>query len=132
MKRPEITVGQRNMLLNLGVGAGWIISAIFGLLEPYSRIFHNMYIVIGTVMALVLIYIVVGKHETSDEMAIAHNNEAYAIGFSASIITVLFLLILDSCFIEGGIPFCFAGYFIMGIGNLVTGWKFYKLERDGE
>lgn len=30
MRRPDITVGRRNMLLNLGMGAGWVISASFG------------------------------------------------------------------------------------------------------
>ena len=132
MKRPDITVGRRNMLLNLGVGSGWIISSIFGLLESHSRIFHHLDVAVIAVMALVLIYIVVGKHEASDEMAVAHNNEAYAFGFLAASITVLILLMLDRYFVEGGIPFYFAGYFVLGIGNLAAGWKFYKLERDGE
>ena len=77
-------------------------------------------------------YILIGKHEASDEMAVAHNDEAYAFGFLAASITVLILLMLDRYFVEGGIPFYFAGYFVLGIGNLAAGWKFYKLERDGE
>ena len=132
MKRPEITIGRRNMLLNLGVGSGWIVSAIFGLLETHSRIFHPLDVAVFAVMALVLIYIVVGKHEASDEMAVAHNNEAYAFGFLAASFAVLILLVLDRYYLEGGVPFYFAGYFVLGIGNLAAGWKFYKLERDGE
>ena len=132
MKRPDITVGRRNMLLNLGVGSGWIISAILRLLETHSRIFYHLDIAVIAAMALVLIYIVVGKHEANDEMAVAHNDEAYAFGFLAASITVLILLMLDRYFVEGGIPFYFAGYFVLGIGNLAAGWKFYKLERDGE
>ena len=115
MKRPDITVGRRNMLLNLGVGSGWIISSIFGLLESHSRIFHHLDAAVIAVMALVLIYILIGKK-----------------GFLAASITVLILLMLDRYFVEGGIPFYFAGYFVLGIGNLAAGWKFYKLERDGE
>ena len=42
MNRPEITIGRRNMLLNLGVGAGWIISAVLGVLESHSQVFHNL------------------------------------------------------------------------------------------
>ena len=103
MKRPDITVGRRNMLLNLGVGSGWIISSIFGLLESHS----HLDAAVIAVMALVLIYILIGKHEASDEMAVAHNDEAYAFGFLAASITVLILLMLDRYFVEGGIPFFF-------------------------
>ena len=132
MKRPEITIGRRNMLLNFGMGAGWILSASFGLLESYSDVFHNLDIAVITVMALVLIYTIAGKHEESDEMAVTHNDEAYRCGFLAICFAILLLLFLDKHFISGGIPFSFAGYFIMGVGNITAGWKFYQLERDGE
>jgi hypothetical protein len=81
---------------------------------------------------MMLIYIVCGKVEASDEMAIAHRHEAYTVGFLASCFAILFLLPIDKHFIDGGTPFSFAGYFVMGIGNLAAGWKFYTLERDGE
>ena len=132
MKRPEITIGRRNMLLNLGVGAGWIISAVLGVLESHSQVFHNLDIFIITIMALVLLYTLAGKHEANDEMSVAHSNEAYRCGFLAICFAILLLLFLDKHFISGGIPFNFAGYFIMGVGNITAGWKFYQLERDGE
>lgn len=132
MKRPEITIGRRNMLLNFGIGAGWILSASFGLLESYSDVFHNLDIAVITVMALVLIYTIAGKHEESDEMAVAHNDEAYRCGFIVICFAILIMLFLDRHFINGGIPFHFAGYFLMGVGNITAGWKFYTLERDGE
>lgn len=132
MNRPEITVGRRNMLLNLGIGAGWIISAIFGLLESYSQIFHNLDLAVIIVIALMLIYTIAGKHEESDEMAVAHNDEAYRCGLLAICFAITILLFLDRYLINEGIPFYFAGYFIMGVGNITAGWKFYTLERDGE
>ena len=132
MKRPYITIGQNNKLMNISLGAGWIITAILGQLESYSRILYYAHLGCIIVLALLLIYIVSGKFETSDEMAIAHRHEAYTVGFLASCFTILLLLPLDNHFIDGGVPFNFAGYFIMGVGNLAAGWKFYSLERDGE
>lgn len=132
MKRPFINVEQNNLLIYFGVGSGWIITSILGLLEQYSQTFYYLHLAGIFVMLILLIYIVVGKHETNDEMSIAHRNEAHTFGFTVVSFMILFIIPFDRYLIDGGVLFSFAGYFLLGIGFLSIGWKFRQLERNGD
>ncbi len=130
MRRPDINIDQHNLLVYIGVGAGWLLAGLLELIDGGIAL-KAFQIILFLAIVIILLYTAIGKNEEHDEMTFAYYKEALATGFHYITITCLLLTIADAL-LDYTIPFHFAGYVMLGIGYFSAGWKFRQLERDGE
>ncbi len=130
MQRPSLTLSRKNFLSYIMVGSGWIVH---GVLTCFTEIDFIKYLdlVILIAMTAILIYSYYSKADAADEMYIRYRQEAYSFGFDAMICSTFVFLLFEST----GYSFLSvktALNIILGIGLLVAGIVFRKMERDGE
>ncbi|SEH20640.1 hypothetical protein [Selenomonas sp. KH1T6] len=130
MRRPAINIDQHNLLVYIGVGAGWFLAGLLELIDGGIAL-KAFQIILFLAIVIILLYTAIGKNEEHDEMTFAYYKEALAAGFHSITITCLLFTIVDAL-LDYTIPFHFAGYIMLGIGYFSAGWKFRQLERDGE
>lgn len=130
MRRPAINIDQHNLLVYIGVGAGWFLTGLLELIDGGIAL-KAFQIVLFLAIVIILLYTAIGKNEEHDEMTFAYYKEALATGFHFITITCLLFTIVDAL-LDYTIPFHFVGYVMLGIGYFSAGWKFRQLERDGE
>lgn len=130
MQRPSLTLSRKNFLSYIMVGSGWIVH---GVLTYFTEIDFIKYLdlVILIAIAAILIYSYYSKADAADERYIRDRQEAYSFGFYAMICSTFVFLLFEST----GYSFLSVKTtlnVILGIGLLVVGIVFHKMERDGE
>lgn len=130
MKRPIIDIDQHNLLIYIVAGSGWFLAGLLEFVDG-GKTLEVLRGILFLAIVLVLLYTVIGRRESHDEMTLAYNQDALATGFNCMTITCLLFIIADTL-MDYTIPFHFAGYIIIGVGYISTGLRFRQLERDGE
>ncbi|WP_027407164.1 hypothetical protein [Anaerovibrio sp. RM50] len=131
MKRPEINLDKHNLLYYICVGGGWLLVGLLDIISNDNIILLSISACINALMIMVLLYVLIGKRETGDEMTIKYHERAMSEGFYFITCLCLILLCVDNIF-KLNVSFQVYGHLMLGVGFLVTGFKFHQLEKDGE
>lgn len=130
MKRPFINLDKHNLLYNIGVGTGWFVTGLLGLID-YIKPVNYFIAFVDVVLVAILLYTAIGKIEKNDEMTFSYFEKARSFGFHAATCACMILISINIIF-DGCVPFKVGAPVILGIAYMTTGWVFRQLERGND
>ena len=130
MKRPDISIERHNLIFYIGVGIGWIISALLGLINDSITV-KFLVVIINLILVSLLLYSLIAKRERDDELTLSYSERARSFGYLVFSCSCCIFFSFDLLY-EDIISLHFAAPFILGISHLAVGWKFHCLEKYGD
>ena len=127
MRRPFLTVIQYSFMTDILAGIGFLT---LGLLTLFMQ--HLILGIIVSLLVLVMLTVsLVSRKENADEMARAHQDEAYHLGFLMVLVILTVFQFAEFAF-DADIRMMTVVNFCFGAGYLTIGLKFQQLERAGD